>query len=72
MKVYVLTRWGKRVARSTRNPDTPQYKVIAHLDRTRAATADQIQSYTGMTSEETGAALSRLRRNKPPLVEEAG
>ena len=70
MKVYVLTRWGKKVARSTSNPDSPQYKVIAHLDRVRAATSDQIRSFTNLTSEQTGVALSRLRRNKPPLVEE--
>lgn len=71
MKVYALTQWGRRLARSTRNPDTAPYKVISYLDKVGHATKEQIVSFTGLQESEAGMALSRLRRHNPPLVVEA-
>jgi len=71
MKVYVLTQWGRKMARSVRLPDTPGSRVLYYLDKVGHATREQIESYSGVSPEETGGAIARLRRHRPPLVAEA-
>ncbi len=72
MKLWALTPLGKRAARSTRNPDTPAYRIIHCLDALGNATQDQIVSYTGLSSGQVGIALSKLSHTEPPLVGLAG
>lgn len=68
MKIWGLTQLGKKIARNTRNPDTPQYRIIHTLDRIGTATTDQIASSIGLGEGETGMYLSRLAMGKYPLV----
>jgi hypothetical protein len=68
MKIWRLTNIGKRLARSTRNPDSPLYKVIHCLDRIGSGTSDQIASFTGMSQAEVNMSLMRLAGSNPPIV----
>jgi len=62
MKIYALTSLGKRLARSTQNPDTPGWKIVHYLDSTGIATSDQIIDSTGLSEEDTGSNLGNLKR----------
>ena len=70
MKIYALTQMGKRLARSTSNPDTNNWRIVHHLDSIGHGTPDQIADYTGLSEGEVSAALGHLRRIKPPVVQE--
>lgn len=72
IRIYSLTRFGKRVARNINNPNTPPYMVVSYLDKTGHATKDQIAAYTGLDDSAVGGVLARLQRVNPPIVEEAG
>jgi hypothetical protein len=62
MKVYRLTQFGFRIARSVRSPDTASWKVIHLLDRLGGqATDDQIADGTGLSVGEVGRIAGRLR-----------
>jgi len=60
MKVYSLTPWGWRIARSVNTPDTPTWRVVHYLDRVRAATNEQISRNTGLSTFDTEKALRSL------------
>jgi len=62
MRIYTLTPLGKRLARSTRNPDTSAWRVVHYLDSVGHSTPDQVASYTGMEEGEASGTLARLRR----------
>jgi len=62
MKIYTLTQLGRRLARSTSNPDTPGWKIVHYLDSIGYQTPDQIASGTGIGTNQTAAWLSQLRR----------
>lgn len=62
MKIYVLTQLGKRLARSTNNPDTSNWRVVHYLDGVGHSTPDQIADYTGIAEGEVAGALGHLRR----------
>jgi len=62
MRIYVLTDLGHRLARSTRNPDTPGWRILHYLDSVGHSTPDQIAGYTGVSGDELSLALGRLRR----------
>lgn len=62
MKIYALTRLGKRLARSTSNPDTANWRIVHYLDGTGHNTSDQIANYTGISEGEVTSALAQLRR----------
>jgi len=63
MKIYQLTQLGRRLARTTNNPDTPNWRVLHYLDNmSNAATSDQIVIGTGLEEGETAGALVLLRR----------
>ena len=70
MKIYQLTQFGKRLARTTNNPDTPGWRVIHALDAINFGTIDQIALQAGVSEEETAAALGALKRKSTPVVEE--
>ena len=62
MKIYALTPLGKRLARSTQNPDTPGWRIVHYLDNTGYATPDQVAGGTGMDEGEVGTNMGFLRR----------
>lgn len=66
MRVYALTPWGRRLARSTRNPNTAGFRAVHYLDRVGSATQDQLADNTGVNSTE----LMRMRNARPPIVAE--
>ena len=69
MKIYQLTQLGRRLARTTNNPDTPNWRVLHYLDnQSGAATTDQVVLGTGLNENQTAGALVLLRRKN--LVEE--
>ena len=68
IEIYGLTDMGRKLARSTRNPDTVEWRVIHYLDRVRRATKEQIAEYCGLSSNQASAVLKKLKRTKPPLV----
>jgi len=70
MRIYTLTPIGHKLARSVSNPDSPAYRVIAHLDQVGHSTTDQIAEYCGMSTKEAGTILGRLRHHK--VVAEVG
>ena len=74
MKIYVLTPLGKRLARSTNNPDTPQWKVVHALDFRGYGTLDQITEDANVSSGEAAVAIRELKRgvNGQSIVTEAG
>ena len=62
MKIYALTNIGKRLARSTNNPDTTGWRVVHYLDGVGHSTPDQVADYTGLGEGEVSGTLSELRR----------
>ncbi len=68
MKIYQLTQLGKRIARNTSTPDTPNWRVIYALDRLSYATPDQIAIQSGLDENQVAGALMILKRKK--LMEE--
>jgi len=62
MHIYTLTQLGRRLARSTNNPDTPGWKIVHYLDSIGYQTPDQIAGGTGLGGDELGGWLSQLRR----------
>lgn len=51
MQIFGLTERGLMVSKSYRNPDTPEYRIIASIARTDSnrVTMDRICSETGLT-----------------------
>lgn len=69
MKIYQLTQLGRKLARTTNNPDTPNWRVIHYLDNlSGAATTDQVTLGTGLDENQAAGALVLLKRKG--LVEE--
>ncbi len=69
MRIYQLTQLGMRLARTTNNPDTPNWRVLHYLDNmSGAATTDQVAIGTGLEENQAAGALVLLRRKN--LVEE--
>ena len=68
MKIYQLSQLGRRLARSTNNPDTPNWRVIHYLDQQSYATTDQVALGSGLDETQASGALVLLRRKG--LVEE--
>ena len=72
MRIYQLTPIGRKMARSTNNPDTNAWRIIHHLDRVGEATAERIALATGMSEGEASTTLSRMARVKPQIVRLVG
>lgn len=64
MKIYALTQLGKRLARSTNNPDTNNWKIVHYLDGVGHSTPDQVADYTGIPEGEVAGSLGYLRRKQ--------
>jgi len=64
MKVYSLTPWGWRIARSVNTPDTPQWRIVHYLDRVRAATTEQICENTKLSVYQAEIALRGLLKGR--------
>ena len=62
IRIYQNTSIGHALARRVTNPASPAYRIIAHLDNTGAATAEQISDFTGLSSSETASVLNGLVR----------
>jgi len=62
MRIYALTQLGKRLARSTNNPDTPAWRVVHYLDSNGHGTPDQVADYTGLSVGEASSTLGALKR----------
>jgi hypothetical protein len=63
--LYCLTSLGKRLARSTNNPDTPNWRVVRHLDQMNAVqTPEQIADGTGLDRGTVAVSLIQLRRGQ--------
>ena len=68
MEIYRLSKLGYALAHSTRNPDTPEWKVIHYLGRMHSASKEKLLTEVGGV---TPSVLMRLRI-KRILVEETG
>jgi len=69
MHIYQLTQLGRKLARTTNNPDTPNWRVLHYLDGlNNTATTDQIALGTGLDENQAMGALALLRRKN--LVQE--
>lgn len=64
MRIYTLTPVGHKLARSVSNPDSPAYRVVAHLDQVGHSTVEQIAEFCGMSIGETTSILRKLRRGR--------
>ena len=62
MKIFALTSLGRRLARSTRNPDTSAWRIVHYLSNIGHGTPDQIAEYVGLSNSEVSGTLSALRR----------
>jgi len=60
MKIYQLTQLGRRLARSTTNPDTDAWRVVHFLDRVVRATPDQVME--GARTADAAGILAILSR----------
>ncbi len=69
IQVYALTPLGRAMARSVKNPPTPPYRIIHHLDKVGHATRDQLESMLGISTAEAAVALVKLR-HKGIIVDE--
>jgi len=61
LKIWALTRTGRKLARSTTNPDAPSYRVIAFLDGRSQADSEQIAEFTGLSTNEVFTILYKLK-----------
>lgn len=68
MEIYRLSKLGYGLSHSTRNPPTPEWRVIHYLGRMHSASKDKILAEVPGT---TTATLAKLRL-KRILVEETG
>ncbi len=71
IQVYTLTTLGRAMARSTRSPRTPAWRIINYLDKVGHATSDQMAMYCGLGQGEVSANLVKLRHRRI-VVEETG
>lgn len=62
MRIYQITPLGKRLARTTNNPDTPNWRILHYLDHPGYATSDQISLGTGLDENTALGSLSLLKR----------
>lgn len=60
--IYELTDVGRRIARSTNNPDTTEFRIIHQLDKWHRASRATLAEYCGGAGEVV-LALRRLKRN---------
>jgi predicted transcriptional regulator len=60
-KIYGLTTKGLAAARQIRNPDEPQYNVLASLYKLQRADILAIADDTGLSKVEVGIALRKLQ-----------
>lgn len=68
MRIYQLSNLGRRLARTTNNPDTVNWRVIHYLDNMSYATTDQVSLGAGLDENQASGALVLLRRKG--IVEE--
>lgn len=68
MEIYRLSKLGYALSHSTRNPDTPEWRVIHYLNRMHTASKEKITTEVAGVSSAT---LARLRQ-KRILLEETG
>jgi hypothetical protein len=69
MKIYQITAFGRRIARSVRAPDGVAWKTLFYLDRAGGqATDTQIAEGAGLTESDVRSAASILKRKQ--MIEE--
>ena len=69
--IYGLTETGKRLARSTNSPSTPEWRVVHFLDKVNRSTPEQIADYCGMSLVQTAVVLRKLK-SRNIVAEETG
>lgn len=62
--IYGLTSIGRRLARSTNSPNTPEWRVIHYMDKIQRSTPEQIADYLGMNLAQTSIVLRKLKGKK--------
>jgi len=68
MHIYQLTQLGHRLARTTNNPDTTNWRVLHEMDKLDYATTDQLVIATGLEENEITGAVAVLKRKQ--LIQE--
>ena len=68
MRIWELAPLGKRLARSTQNPDTDAWRIVHFLDRVGRSTTDQIVE--GARAPNAAGQLIGLRNKQ--IVQESG
>ena len=69
--IYGLTDIGKRLARSTNSPNTPEWRVVHHLDKMKRRTPEQMADYCGVSLGQMAATLRKLKSRRI-VAEETG
>ena len=64
MHIYRLTPIGHKLARSVSNPDSPAYRIVAHLDQVGQSTVEQAAEFCGISTMEASAILNKLKRRR--------
>lgn len=59
MLIVSITEKGKGLARSINSPDTPDWRIIHHLDLVGSATSDQLHEVAG---DDSGMYIRKLER----------
>jgi transcription initiation factor IIE alpha subunit len=70
VRLFALTGLGEQFARSTRQVDSPAWRIINQLDKRAQATDEQISLLTGLDMGTTMATLRHLKSKK--IVREIG
>ena len=64
MDIYGLTVMGHKLARSTHNPPTPEWRVIHFLDKAHQSTKEQISEYCGLSPVQTAVIVRKLKSRR--------
>ncbi len=70
--IYGLTETGKRLARSTNSPNTPEWRVVHYLDKMKRSTPEQIADYCGTSPVQTAVILRKLKSRRIIAEETSG
>ena len=68
MKIYRITPYGVRVARSIRAPDSLKWRIIRFMDKTYQSTDEQISESCAMSIGEVHSIAGQLKQGR--IIEE--
>jgi len=64
LEIYGLTVTGRKLARSTNNPSTPEWQIIHYLDRVNRSTKENIAEYCGLNPVQAAVSIRKLKASK--------